>query len=57
MKDILLKICIAISVLIISISCSATADTSKYTQEQVLIIAKNLSPQCRKQIVYDGGSG
>ena len=57
MKSKLLIVFIIISALLISISCNASADTSRYTQEQVLTIAQKLSPECRVQIVYGEGSG
>ena len=57
MKSILLTIFIIIPALLMGISCNASADTSRYTQEQVLAIAEKLSPECRVQIVYGEGSG
>jgi hypothetical protein len=61
MKHVLLITFILISTIFMGISCdtptATPTDTSKYTYDQVLIVAQNISPYCRKQTVSGSGSG
>ena len=57
MKYKLLIYIIFIATILTGFSCTTAADTSQYTIDQVLEVAENVSPYCRKQVVTDEGSG